>query len=218
MLSIDKFLYLLLQGFVLGFGPCLFICAPIVVPYIAGTKRSWQEGLKATLIFSLARLLVYAFLGGIFGYFGFFLLQLYPTFSLSIWLIGAAFIILLGGLIILGRDIRNPLCQLLSKQTLDDSFKSMVFLGVIVGLSPCLPLVGILMEIALISEHIWIGALYGATFGIGTVISPLLILGALAGGLPTAFIHNEKIFRIFNVICGILLILVGLYILFSRLL
>jgi cytochrome c biogenesis protein CcdA len=54
--------------------------------------------------------------------------------------------------------------------------------------------------------------LYGFAFGIGTVISPLLILGALAPIIPAKLIRTEKASQIFNCACGFLLIIVGIYI------
>ena len=50
---------LFIIGFFLGCGPCLFHTGPILMPYIAGTKKGFWEGMRAVLVFSLGRLLVY---------------------------------------------------------------------------------------------------------------------------------------------------------------
>jgi len=58
---------LFLNGLALGLGPCMVFCLPILVPFIAGTRRGWLEGLKATLAFSLSRLAAYTLLGLLAG-------------------------------------------------------------------------------------------------------------------------------------------------------
>ena len=218
-MDMSRLFYILLQGFVIGAGPCLLICAPIIVPYIAGTKRSWQEGLKATLIFSFTRLFIYTILGAASGLIGAYLIRIFIStpFGYHVWSVGASFIIVLGLLIIFGKKLNMGFCRFLNKYAVEGPVASMVILGLLVGLSPCLPLIGILIEIALLSERILIGALYGFTFGIGTVLSPLLLLGALAPVLPGRLLQSDVANRIFNSVCGVLLVLVGGYILLSRL-
>ncbi|MBU1026990.1 MAG: sulfite exporter TauE/SafE family protein [Candidatus Margulisbacteria bacterium] len=215
----SKLITFLIQGFVIGSGPCIIICAPILLPYIAGTKRTWQEGLKATLVFSLTRLVVYTFMGGVVGYVGYYLFQLFQgqIWAKFLWVFAGLFIITLGGLIAFGKGIKNPVCQMLQKQTLANSTKSMLFLGLVIGLSPCLPLLAVLTEIMFLAEKFYQGFLYGFAFGIGTVISPLLLLGALAPLIPAKFIKTDKAMRVFNIICGALLVIVGLYIIFKKL-
>ena len=213
-----KLLSILIQGFVIGAGPCMLICAPILLPYIAGTKRTWQEGLKATLIFGLTRLVIYTLMGGVVGYVGYYLFQLFRAraWGMYLWIIAGIFIIALGILIILGRGVKNPVCRILQKQTLEDSAKSMIFLGIVIGFSPCLPLIAVLTEIMFLAEEFYQGFVYGFAFGIGTVISPLLLLGALAPLIPAKLIKSEKSIKIFNFICGVLLVLVGIYIIWQK--
>ena len=216
----SKLITFLLQGFLIGSGPCIIICAPILLPYIAGTKRTWQDGLKATLVFSLTRLVVYTFMGGVVGYVGYYLFQLFhgQIWAKFLWIFAGLFIIALGILIAFGKGIKNPVCQLLQKQTVENSTKSMIFLGLVIGFSPCLPLLAVLTEIMFLAEEFYQGFLYGFAFGIGTVISPLLLLGALAPLIPAKLIKTDKAMKIFNVVCGALLILVGLYIIWKKLL
>lgn len=214
-----KLLSILLQGFAIGSGPCMIICAPILLPYIAGTKRTWQEGLKATLIFGLTRMLIYTLMGGVVGYIGYSMFNLFynRAWGMYVWVIGGLFIITLGILIMLGKGIKNPVCKFLQTQTLENSNKSMVFLGIVIGFSPCLPLIAVLTEIMFMVEEFYQGFLYGAAFGVGTVLSPLLLLGALAPVFPSKFIKTEKAGKVFNAVCGFLLIAVGIYIIWQKL-
>jgi len=212
-------LYVLFQGFAIGAGPCLLICAPLIVPYIAGTRRTWEDGLRATLVFSLSRLAVYSILGALSGLVGAYVIGLFvgTPFSFYVWTVGALFIIVLGILIIFGGRVNWGFCRMLDRCAVKDPTWSMILLGIMVGLSPCLPLLAILVQIAILSEKFYIGALYGFTFGIGTVLSPLLLLGALAPVLPARLLKTEKANIVFNAICGGLLVLVGVYVLVSRL-
>ena len=203
----------------IGAGPCMLICAPILLPYIAGTKRTWREGLKATLVFGLTRLVIYSLLGGVVGYVGYYLFQLFYNrlWGVYLWTLAGIFIIILGILIVLGKGVKNPFCRFLQGQTLENSTKSMIFLGVVIGLSPCLPLLAVLTEIMFLAEEFYQGFLYGLAFGVGTVISPLLLLGALAPFLTGKLSRTQRSARILNLSCGVLLIGMGLYIIWQRL-
>ena len=196
-----KIFYLLLQGFFLGYGPCLMTCAPILLPYVL-SKKHWKEGLIATLEFSLARLLVYVILGGVAGYIGAFLVQFYFTTLFSFYIKGAlAFVLILIGLLIMfGKGTQLGFCRI--------ERGNMFLLGLLVGLSPCFPLVGILLEIALLSDSLIKGMIYSFAFSIGTIISPLLILGAIAPHVGTKV--SQKLREGFVFVCGILIILMGL--------
>jgi sulfite exporter TauE/SafE len=214
-----KLIAFLVQGFVVGAGPCLFVCAPILLPYLAGTRRTWQEGLKATLIFGLTRLMIYSLLGGVVGYVGYYIFKFAfynRIWGKYLWTFAGSFIILLGILIILGKWMKNPLCRFLQKHALENSAGSMVILGIVIGLSPCLPLLAILTEVMFLAKDFFQGFFYGFAFGIGTVISPLLLLGALAPLIPAKLFKSELASRIFSIICGILLILIGIYIIQLR--
>jgi len=217
--SVGKLTYILIQGFVIGAGPCVLICAPILLPYIAGTQRTWQQGFRAALVFGLARLLVYTLLGGVVGYIGYYLFQLFYNrlWGIYLWTFAGIFIITLGMLILLGREINNPVCRFLQKHALENNVRSLFLLGLIIGFSPCLPLLAVLTEIMFMADRFYSGFIYGFAFGLGTVVSPLLLMGALAPLIPGKLIRSDKAMRIFNAVCGGLLIMVGIYIIWQKL-
>lgn len=200
-----------IQGMVIGSGPCLLLCAPVVLPLVAGTQRSFWEGFFAVIEFSFGRILVYTLLGGLFGYFGYWLtgFLIDPRAAAAVWVAVGGFIIFLGGLLVFGREWGNQFCHKYSGE-------SLFLMGILVGLSPCLPLLAILTQIALFSRQIWIGALYGLSFGLGTLFSPLIIIGALLPLIPGYLFKEERVRRIFNAICGMTLILVGAYLIFTQ--
>jgi sulfite exporter TauE/SafE len=209
-MELSKLTFFFVQGILIGSGPCFLTCAPLVLPLIAGTTRNRREGLATVLVFGLARVSVYTLMAGLVGYLGADLFRLFysQNWALIIRLTAALFIILIGGLMIAGRQFANPLCVFLQRQTLKHKYKSLIVLGLIVALAPCLPLIAVLTEIMFAAEKFYQGWLYGLSFGLGTLISPLLILGALLPDLSAKFPR-------LNIICGLLLIAAGLFILFK---
>ena len=201
-----KILYLLMQGFFLGYGPCLATCLPILIPYTV-TKKHWKEGLEAAVTFSLARLAVYVVLGAVVGYIGAYLMGYYylTGFQYNIQGIMAFFLIAIGLLVMFGKDTGLKFCRVENG--------NMVVLGILVGLSPCLPLIGVLLEIALLARNFLDGIIFSLAFGIGTVLSPMLVVGALAPVIGARF--NDRIRLFFVFICGLLLILMGIMVFYN---
>lgn len=207
---------LFLVGLTLGWGPCLVSCAPLLLPYIAATKRGWKEGLNSTLIFASARLFAYLLLGLLVGISSDLTSRLLSAQSaIYIQRSGGGFLILLGMLIVVGKNYHLPLCHILQRQFINRGVGSMFILGFITGILPCLPLLGVLSYIALITKSPVEGAFYGLSFGFGNLFSPLIPLGLLAGILSEAF-KRDKIQFLFIRICGFLLILFGIQLAFFK--
>ncbi|HSW59085.1 MAG TPA: sulfite exporter TauE/SafE family protein [Dehalococcoidales bacterium] len=204
---------LFVAGLTLGVSQCLLTCAPMLVLYVAGTAEVWQAGFKAALVFSLSRLLAYTLLGALAGGIGMWFLAELQEEAYVHWIqLGAAvFIILLGILVIIGRNTRLHLCQFLSRYTLKNSILSMALLGFLSGIAPyCTPFLGILTYIAFDLRDLPLGALCGFTFGLGaTLITPLLIVGPLAGALPRLF-KSPLLLGIFRRVSGVLLLILGI--------
>lgn len=206
---------LFITGIILGTGPCLATCGPILISYIAGTKRSPLGGLWSWFVFSITRVLIYVFLGLIAGFAGAALFRRFyweiPGYI--IWFAGGIFISFLGMLIYLGRESHFKVCRLLNESLVQKDTKSLITLGVLVGIFPCVPLVGVLSYITMISTHFGQGILMSAAFGLGTLISPLIFLGMLAGAIPKLkILRDEKNLIIFQKICGVILLLLGIHI------
>ena len=202
-MQIDKIIYLTVQGFLFGYGPCLATCAPILLPYI-GTKKTWKEGFFAALSFSLGRLAVYVMLGGVFGYFGAFITGYIssPGTYHSLRAVLSVMLIFIGISVILGKNFNFKFCGA--------GEGNMALLGVLVGLSPCMPLIGILLEIALLSDRFFAGFAYSFFFGIGTVLSPMLLIATVIPMIGGRF--DQKVFKIFNIICGAMMVIAAAYI------
>jgi sulfite exporter TauE/SafE len=59
-----------LIGLVYGLTTCSFSCLPVVGTYIMGTRQSFSGGIKATIIFSLAKVAGYTAMGILCGFIG----------------------------------------------------------------------------------------------------------------------------------------------------
>ena len=190
----------------------MLFCLPILLPYIAGTREGWLEGLKATLAFSLARLAAYTLLGLAAGISGELLTGVIGEggYSLYVWTIGYLFVSFLGVLILLGEELRVPTPHFLTRHKLDDSSMSLMALGFLVGITPCGPLLGILTYIALSVKSPLSGAFHAFCFGLGaSIITPITLVGVAAGVVPRLIFKSPRIYEMFKRSCGALLILLG---------
>ena len=210
----SNFLKLLAGGFTMGWGPCLAYTAPLLLPYIGGTKTSWRAGLRMGLMFSLGRLLALAILGAVVTFAFESINRFFPPHRSGYLYLGMAlFMVTLGVLIVLGKGFSVSLGSWGRKDILDGGSESMLFLGFLIGISPCAPLVAVLTYIACIAGNIVLGILYALSFGIGAACSPIL-LGALVGILPERIFRRAKLRRVFQVVCGSVLILFGLQLIY----
>ena len=200
-MRMDAPVELFLSGLVLGAGPCMLFCLPLLIPLVASTSNGWVEGIKATLAFSLSRLLAYMLLGLGAGFFGELLFDFIgqTEFSFIVWTIGGVFISALGFLILLGEQSRFVACRTLRKYTIDRGLKSFVFIGFIVGVTPCVPLIGVLTHIAFSVKSPLVGAFYGLCFGLGaSIVTPITALGVIAGGTPRIIFKTPRVYELFK--------------------
>ena len=207
-------LKLLTAGIGMGWGPCLALSGPVLLPYIAATKGGWQEGLKVSALFSLGRIFGLAVLGGLASVAFASINRFFPPYrSAYLYLAMAIVIVLMGTLIVLGRGFELPLHRVFAEHLVGGGSESMLGLGFLIGISPCMPLVAVLTYIACTATNVLQGVVYAVSFGIGTVF-PVMILGPLVGLLPGK-IKSPKWLRAFRVVCGLILVLFGLQLLYS---
>ncbi len=165
----------------------------------------------AYFVFSFSRVAVYLllslliFLAGRIFASGFSL-----AISKYVFISGGIFIVLLGIFSILGRNTHSRACAFLHEKFIRQDKKSVVVLGVITALAPCAPLLAVFSYLALVSQTIFNALIYALAFGLGTFISPLLILAAGAGWLGKILDKNEYFAKIFNFICGLVVVCLGI--------
>lgn len=203
---------LLVAGFLMGWGPCLAYTAPLLLPYIGATKRTWQDGLKIGLAFSTGRLLAFAILGGIVTVAFSYINKFFPPHRFGLlYLIVSIFMLVIGIFIILGKAIRIPI----GKKIIGKGIENMFVIGFLMGIAPCAPYIAILTYIACIAENkVIAGIIYAVLFAIGTAIAPIA-LGGVVGMFSEKLLKSEKLFRSFQIICGTILILFGLHLIYS---
>ena len=212
----ENIIYLFLSGIILASGPCLAICAPILIGYTAVHKATLKQSLISYLVFSISKLLSYVALGFLCAL-GVIILQspLFMEYSQHIYAGLGFFIVLIGITTLIYRGQRfTKACAWIHK----GNIRNVGLLGILVGLSPCLPLIGILNYIMLISDSPLQAIAFTFVFGIGTIISPLLIFVMISGKIAAKFSQSTKIKLIIRIGCGVLLLFLGTQIILRTLL
>ena len=202
-------LKLFVGGITMGSGACLTYVAPLLLPYIGGTAKSWRAGLRISLIFSLGRALAVAILGGLATVAFSSINQFFPPqVSGYIYLVCAAIMVTGGTFVILGKGFRVPLSRFVNRNVLNARPLNMLLLGFLMGISPCVPLVSVLTYIACVAENAPLGILYALCFAIGAAIAPV-VLGTSAGAIPQKLLSSPKVLRAFQFACGLTLVFFG---------
>jgi sulfite exporter TauE/SafE len=200
-------LKLLTAGFLMGWGPCLAYSAPLLLPYIAATKINWKGGLRVALLFSGGRIFALAIMGSVATVAFSHINRFFPPHR-SGWLHGitALLIITIGILIIVGKGLGKRF----GNRILDHEKKNICFFGFLMGIAPCIPYVAILTYIACVAENsVLKGMWYATVFAAGTSVAPI-VLGSLTAIIPAQLSNSAKLLRIFQFLCGLVLIAFGL--------
>ncbi len=213
----NPYLGALIGGLTYGLAVCTATCLPYVASYIAGTGANFRKGVGITLTFNSGRIIAYALIGGLVGLFsGLFRLfvsastispfQMYSSIAFGI------VTIIIGGYILLklktkttcnAQPIPNPR---VNGKTGRFGFDYGAFsLGLSRGLIICPPLIALLIYSLPFASPLGSVGL-AVLFGLGTTISPILLLGGLTGWL----LHKAPLFKKWLSIAGAgILILLG---------
>jgi sulfite exporter TauE/SafE len=207
---------LFILGLSFGCGPCLASCGPLLISYIAGTKKNIAKGLAAYIVFSLSRISAYFILSLLIFFLGRCSLeQFLGEYSKYIFIIGGAFIIFVGIVMTLGRHLDLGFLKKTEQVILERDIKSIVLFGLIIGLLPCAPLIAILSYIGLIAKDGLSSLFYSIAFGLGTALSPLILLVIISGLIPKFITERSVIYyRFFNTICGLIIIFLGIQLIY----
>ena len=156
-------------GLVYGTTVCSMTCLSYLGPYLLGTGNGFRDGMISSLSFGLGKICCYMFLGGLAGYLG-QKLTYSPahTWAMGLILIGVA----LSMPYVARRNCRNK-CRQGSKRA------SLMTLGAATSLVPCPPVLAIL-TLAASQGSMVSGMSFGLFYGLGIIISPLVLFG---GGL-----------------------------------
>ncbi len=196
-------------GLTIGVGAsasCAAICTPVLVPYIASSEKpTIAKGLSTSILFSIGRLFSYLVLGLVFGLL-IVSVEINPVVTASITML-LGFLLVLHGLSTFGLfTIKNPLGSMLCRYTANK--RSPVYLGILTGLRPCIPLIAALTYTLTLASTAHV-LLFMVSFWLGSSLL-ILLIGPLSGalaGLAAKRVTADRIRRI----AGIALFLVGIF-------
>ena len=198
-----------LEGIITFLSPCLLPMLPIYISYFAGGgERSNKKTLKTALGFVLGFTIVFVALGALAGTLGSFLTKYQTAVNIVSGLIVIVFGLNYMGLFHL--NIFRGVGASMEKDNLD--FFSAVLFGMVfsIGWTPC---VGVFLGSALMlasqQGHVVEGMLMLLAYSMGLGV-PFLFSAVLIDRLKGAFNWVKAHYRLVNLVCGGLLVLVGI--------
>ena len=165
-----------LLGMFYGATVCTVTCLPYVGPYILTTGNGFKDGVQSSTYFLFGKLITYTLMGAIAGY------------------IGSAFVVDNGeatkyivGVLLIAAGVSIPFNSKKKNCGKHKSKEGSLFvLGIASSLIPC-PVLSTVILLSAKNGTVVMGASYGMAYGIGILISPLLIVGGglsvISGGL-----------------------------------
>jgi len=210
-------------GLFYSLAACTVSCLPVVAGYIAGVGSGFKGSVKITLFFNSGRLLAYSLIGIIAGLFSgllhFFVSDMaLSPFQMYSSLVFGVVTIIIGVLVLL--QARKPSCGC-SGQTknLADTERRGRFgvnfgafsLGLTRGLILCPALVLLLFPVIPFTSPVQsVGIAF--FFGLGTMVSPLLLIAGVTGWL----LSKAPLFQKWTSLAGgIILITLGIFSIFN---
>ena len=203
-----QYLISFLEGIITFISPCLLPMLPIYISYFAGGgERSTRRTLTGAAGFVLGFTAVFVLMGALAGTLGGALKAHQQLVNLI-----SGVIVILFGLNYLG-VLRFNLFRGSRRQidTRDMGFGSAVIFGVIfsVGWTPCVgAFLGSALMLASQQGKMLTGMLMLLCYSVGLGI-PFMLSAVLIDRLKTAFDFIKRNYRVINLICGGLLVLVG---------
>jgi len=211
----------LLLGIVYGVTFCTLTCAPFIAAYVVGTDRGTRRGVWLSLMFNGGRIATYGLLG------------------VAVGLAGAAFLgdaafarwgaLAFGGLVVaIGVWIavrrRASGCSCTKEASWAERLGARLrpgeegnrggyagLMGVLIGLVPCPPLVALLVFAAAYGSAVT-GLALGVVFGLGTLISPMLLVAAAAGWFSDRVAREAPLVRGgVSRVAGVVLVALGIW-------
>lgn len=204
-----QYLISFLEGIITFISPCLLPMLPIYVSYFAGGGvRNTRKTLLAASGFVLSFTLVFMAMGALAGTVGSFL----KRYQLAVNII-SGFVVIFFGLNFLGVFKLNLFRG--SKRRVDGSsmgfFSALVF-GLIfsLGWTPCVgAFLGSALMLASQQGHVIEGMLMLLAYSLGLGV-PFLLSAVLIDYLKSAFNWIKRHYKVINIVCGCLLILIGI--------
>ncbi|HTY73975.1 MAG TPA: sulfite exporter TauE/SafE family protein [Candidatus Nanoarchaeia archaeon] len=205
-------------GFLYGLVFCTSTCLPFIAGYIAGINAGFRKGVGVTLIFNGGRITAYAIVGAVVGVFKLIMdnafrsaFQLYSSFAFSVITIGiGATILIQNKPLVCDCPAVKPEKKVFWGFTSRFDVRAYT-LGLSRGLLLCTPLLA-LLAYSLTFAAPFDSFAMAVLFGVGTALSPMLLLGGATGWL----LNKAPLFRKWISRLGaVVLIVLGLVTLLS---
>lgn len=197
-----------LEGVVTFISPCLLPMLPIYISYFAGGgERSVKKTLRGALGFVTGFTIVFVALGALAGTLG----SLLKEYQTAVNIV-SGLIVIFFGLNFLGVFKLNLFKGSNHKvNTKNMGFFSAMLFGIIFSVSwtPCVgAFLGSALMLASQQGHVSEGVVMLLVYSLGLGI-PFVLSAVLIDYLKSAFNWIKKHYKVINIVCGVLLILVG---------
>ncbi len=213
--DIAYFAGLLATGCFFGFTICSFSCVPIVCTLVMGTRRGFKNGCVSAMTFAAGRTAGYTLAGMLCGLTGMAAEKLFEQQHI---LIAAGVLFLFTGISLAffpgKKKCASSSCAAGCGSAVSIEHKNpklrLSSIGLITGIMPCAPYTTV-MAAAAASGSMLIGGLSAFCFGLGTCISPLLVIGGGAGWFSKKIIEKTPNTDVtIRRIAGLVIVLMGI--------
>ena len=206
----------LLIGITSGISHCGVVCAPFVSTYIMGSREGVLEGLKSLTVFTAGKVFMCAVLGLASGYIG----TTFIDVGTELEYLPLVYILVLisVGLLMLIRPVQTKCKQskeksevlgLFSQRLAFNPTAHLLIMGMAFATIPCAPMGAVLLY-SLQMPSVISSSIVMSLFGIGTAVSPLIIICAVAGWFSKKIKSEVPQYRmLFQRLSGVILILLG---------
>jgi len=217
----------LIIGIIYGATFCTLTCSPFIASYIIGTDRGTRRGMWLSIIFNTGRVATYAMLGLVVGLAGGSLLVegVYAQWGALIF---GATVAGIGLWIALRRRTPAAGCGCSPDASWTDRMRyrmvpkegdggelSAAGMGLLIGLIPCPPLIALLVFAGVVGSAA-MGVTLGLVFGIGTLISPLIIVAGAAGWFSDRVARDAPLMTSgIRRVGGLMLVLLGIWTIYN---
>jgi len=204
-----QYLLSFLEGIITFISPCLLPMLPIYISYFAGgNERSVKKTLANALGFVLGFTAVFVALGALAGTLGGF----FRKYQIAVNII-TGLVVVFFGLNFLGvfklRIFKGMRRDMGEK---DLGFFSSVLFGIVfsIGWTPCVgAFLGSALMLASQQGQVLAGILMLLAYSLGLGI-PFVISAVLIDKLKSAFDFIKRNYKVINIVCGVLLVIVGI--------
>ena len=200
---------------------CTLTCSPFIAAYVVGTDRGTRRGVWLSLLFNGGRIATYGLLGVVVGLAGAAFLG---EAAFARWGAPAfgGLVVAIGVWIAVRRRASGCACgrEASMAERLGSRLRPggegnregyAALMGVLIGLVPCPPLVALLVFAATYGSAAT-GLVLGIVFGVGPLLSPMLLVAAAAGWFSDRIATEAPLVRGgVSRVAGVVLVALGVW-------